>query len=213
MTNEEVATYLQAHPEFFEIYADMLAQIDLTHPHDGRAIPLSERQLVQLRERTRVLETKLRELVSFGEENDAISERLHNLTLALIRAGSLEDAVQGLYMNVRELFAIPHVALRFWDAENRELPEFEAVSDETRVFAESLSAPYCSNKAMFDSLPWFGESGGELRSFAYVRLSENGMNGLLALASEEAKRFYPEMGTLYLQRLGELSAASIGRYL
>ena len=213
MTNEEVATYLQAHPEFFEIYADMLAQIELRHPHDGRAIPISERQLVQLRERTRVLETKLRELVSFGEENDAISERLHNVTLALIRAGSLEDAVQGLYMNVREIFEIPHVALRLWNADIRELPEFEVVSKETQVFADSLSAPYCSHKAMFDSLSWFGESGGELRSFAYVQLSESGMSGLLALASEDAKRFYPEMGTLYLQRLGELSAASIGRYL
>lgn len=213
MTNEEVATYLQAHPEFFEIYADMLAQIELTHPHDGRAIPISERQLLQLRERTRVLETKLRELVSFGEENDAISERLHNVTLALIRAGRLEDAVQGLYMNVREIFEIPHVALRLWNADVLELPEFEVVSKETQVFADSLSAPYCSHKAMFDTLSWFGESGGELRSFAYVRLSESGMSGLLALASEDAKRFYPEMGTLYLQRLGELSAASIGRYL
>lgn len=213
MTNEEVATYLQTHPEFFEIYAEMLAQIELTHPHDGRAIPISERQLVQLRERTRVLETKLRELISFGEENDAISERLHNVTLALIRAGSLEDAVQGLYMNVREIFEIPHVALRLWNADVRELPEFGVVTRETQVFADSLGAPYCSHKAMFDSLSWFGESGGELRSFAYVRLSENGTSGLLALASEDAKRFYPEMGTLYLQRLGELSAASIGRYL
>lgn len=213
MTNEEVADYLQAHPEFFEIYADMLAKIDLTHPHDGRAISLSERQLVQLRERTKMLETKLRELVTFGEENDAISTRLHDATLALIRAGSLEDVIQGLFMNIHEAFEIPHVALRLWSVDARELPEFETVSKETQVFADSLSAPYCSHKPMFDSLSWFGESPGELRSFAYVRLRENGASGLLALASEDAKRFYPEMGTLYLQRLGELSAASIGRYL
>ena len=29
------------------------------------------------------------------------------------------------------------------------------------------------------------------------------------MASEDAQRFYPEMGTLYLQRLGELAAASL----
>jgi len=34
---------------------------------------------------------------------------------------------------------------------------------------------------------------------------------LLALASEDAQRFYPEMGTLYLQRLGEVAAASLLR--
>ena len=36
--------------------------------------------------------------------------------------------------------------------------------------------------------------------------------GLLALASEDAQRFYPEMGTLYLKRLGELVAAAIAHH-
>jgi uncharacterized protein len=213
MNNEDVAAYLQANPEFFEIYADMLAKIDLTHPHDGRAIPLSERQLVQLRERNRVLEGKLRELVSYGEENDAIGERLHVATLALMRAGNLDDSLHSLYMSLREGFAVPHVALRMWDAGTRDQPEFAGVSEEARVFAESLAVPYCSAKPMFETLAWFGETEVELRSFAYVALRDNGASGLLALASEDAKRFYPEMGTLYLQRLGEIAAAGIGRYL
>jgi uncharacterized protein len=213
MNNDDVAAYLQAHPEFFEIHADMLAKIDLTHPHDGRAIPLSERQLVQLRERNRVLESKLRELVSFGEENDLISERLHVATLALIRAGNLEDSLHSLYMSLREGFAVPHVALRLWDAGTRDREEFSGVSEEVRVFADSLAVPYCSPKPMFESLAWFGETEVELRSFAYVTLRDDGTNGLLALASEDARRFYPEMGTLYLQRLGEIAAAGIGRHL
>ena len=37
--------------------------------------------------------------------------------------------------------------------------------------------------------------------------------GLLVLGSEEAQRFYPEMGTLYLKRLGELVSAAITRYV
>ena len=213
MTNDEVASYLKAHPEFFELYADLLAQIELSHPHDGRAIPLAERPLLQLRERNRLLESKLHELVSFGEENDAISERLHDATLAMIRARSLEDLLAGLYLNLREGFSVPHVALRLWGGEGGQAPEFSAVSEETRVFAASLTAPYCSPKPMFDSLAWFGEGVGELHSFAYVALHANGTAGLLALASEDAKRFYPEMGTLYLKRLGELLAASVGRFV
>ncbi|MDZ7595697.1 MAG: DUF484 family protein, partial [Thiobacillus sp.] len=35
--------------------------------------------------------------------------------------------------------------------------------------------------------------------------------GLLVLASEEAKRFYPGMGTLYLERLGQLIGAALVR--
>ena len=37
--------------------------------------------------------------------------------------------------------------------------------------------------------------------------------GVLALASEDAQRFYPEMGTLYLLRIGELLASAMRRHL
>jgi len=33
--------------------------------------------------------------------------------------------------------------------------------------------------------------------------------GMLLLGSEDAQRFYPEMGTLYLRRIGELCAAGV----
>ena len=35
--------------------------------------------------------------------------------------------------------------------------------------------------------------------------------GLLVMASEEAHRFYPELGTLYLERIGEMAAAALLR--
>ena len=37
--------------------------------------------------------------------------------------------------------------------------------------------------------------------------------GILVLASEDPQRFYPEMGTLYLARIGELVAAALSRCL
>lgn len=216
MTDEEIAGYLQAHPEFFEQHSEVLARINLPHPHhDGRAVSLAERQLLQLRERNQVLEAKLHELVSFGEENDAISERLHRATLALIRAEGLASLLQALYFNLREDFAIPHIAVRLWnEGSAQDLPEFSAVGEETRVFAESLGNPYCSHKAMFDSADWFGEAAPLLRSYAYVTLrGDDAVFGLLALASEDPKRFYPEMGTLYLKRLGEVVSTALERYL
>ena len=86
MTAEQVAGYLQDHPEFFDQYADLLALITIPDPHSGRAISITERQLFTLREKVRSLETKMGELISFGEENDAISDKVHALGLALISA-------------------------------------------------------------------------------------------------------------------------------
>jgi uncharacterized protein YigA (DUF484 family) len=212
MTGDDVANYLRAHPEFFDDHAELLAGIEVRHPHEDRAIPLSERQLLQLRERNRVLEGKLRELVTFGEENDSISERLHRITLALMRAGEARELLRLLYFHLREDFAVPSVAVRLWGGPPRDLPEYSPVSAEMKAFAESLGHPYCSHKAMFESADWFGETGPLLRSFAYIKLHDGDCGGILTLASEDPRRFYPDMGTLYLKRLGDVVAASAARW-
>jgi len=214
MTDADIAQYLQEHPEFLDARADILAKINIPDPHDGRAIPIAERQVSQLRDRVRILEEKLAELITFGEENDVISERMHRVTLALISAASLEDVLRTLYFHLREDFSVPHVAVRIWGTENPPaLEAFSAVSDEVHAFADSLTAPYCAQHAVLDSMQWFPEAQPPLQSFAYIKLEGEGLSGLMVLASEGAERFYPEMGTLYLQRLGDITSAAIARYI
>src|SRR5205085_10676399 len=102
MTSEAVASYLQEHPEFFEQYAEMLADIYIPHPHGGRAIPISERQILTLRERCKQLEAKLREVIQFGEENDAIGEKFQRLANAPLGARDLAAVVRAVDYNLRE---------------------------------------------------------------------------------------------------------------
>ena len=214
MTPDSVLNYLKQNPEFFDEHADFLATVFTPHPHGGRAISISERQVLTLREKGKQLECKLRELIEFGEENDAISEKLHRLTLALVGARDAEAVIDALYFHLREDFAVPHTVLRVWtEWAHPQLPEFGEVSAEARDFAASLASPYCSTHAMVDTGAWFGEQAPRLRSLAYVALKQDSTFGLLAMASEDAQRFYPEMGTLYLKRLGEITSAALMRYL
>lgn len=213
--SEEVAKYLQEHPEFFEEYADLLANIYVPHPHGGRAIPISERQIVTLREKNRLLENKLRDLIKFGEENDALSDKMHRLGLGLLSANGLQSLIHVLTFNLREDFAIPHVGLRVWRDEgaNPAVPEFAPTSPDLHSIAESLTHPYCGHHAADEVKAWFGEDAAHLRSFALTALRHDKTFGLLVMASEDPQRFYPEMGTLYLKRLGELASAVLARYL
>jgi uncharacterized protein YigA (DUF484 family) len=210
---EEVAKYLKDHPEFFEQYAELLSGIYLPHPYGGHAIPLAERQVLGLRERSRALEGKLRELVQFGEENDTISDRVHRISLALLAAPDLAGVLQVLDTGLREEFAVPEVALRLWPGQSdADRPDLEPVSEEARVFADSLAGPYFTDRPMFESAEWFG--GGEvLRSFAYVALRAERPLGVLAMASPEPDRFTSDMGTLYVARLGELAGTAVRRHL
>ncbi len=66
MDAKDVADYLKHHPAFFEDYADVLAEIFVPHPHGGHAIPIAERQILTLRERTAELDARMRELIANG---------------------------------------------------------------------------------------------------------------------------------------------------
>lgn len=212
---DEVAKYLQGNPQFFEEYSQLISQILIPHPHGGRAISITERQMLALRNRNRELESKLSELIEFGEENDGISEKLHRLGMALVSAGALPVVFDALHDHLANDFAIPHVALCLWDVPgDAPVPAFVQIEDSLAVLAEQLIHPFCGGVDVFDPVAWFGERGVGIRSQALMPLRYGGKTlGLLALGSEDAKRFFPEMGTLYLDRLGELTAAALARTL
>src|SRR6185295_14650515 len=122
-------------PEFFEDYAETLAEIYIAHPHGGRAISISERQILTLRDRSKQLEGKLREVIQFGEENDAISEKVHRISIALIAARDIAGVLSAAYLSLREDFAVPHVVLRLWRGNGHAtLPGFGPVSEASREF-------------------------------------------------------------------------------
>lgn len=204
MRDEDVAAYLQNTPAFFEKYAEMLAGITIPHPYGGRTISLSERQLLTLREKNRMLEKKLYELVENAKDNDELQDKVHQFTLALFGARSQDVLTEIIPRDLRERFDVPHAALRIWE----QMPP----SAEVLTFSDETPQPVCMHRAMYDTQTWFGEAGEHLRSFAYLPLREaNGgpSIGLLILASEDAQRFYPEMGTLFLQRIAETVSAAL----
>jgi uncharacterized protein YigA (DUF484 family) len=213
MNADDIAVFLRTNPQFFDQHPELLETIHVPHPYGGRAIPLAERQTVALREKARLLEGKLAELVQFGEENDAISEKVHRLAVALLSARTLQTALHELYYNLREDFAIPHASLRLWRGAG-ERAEFEPVSAELRDFAAKLDAPFCGPNATFEAAGWFGEAEPHLRSMAFMPLRElDETFGMLAFAAEDSARFYPEMGTLYLKRIGEMVSGALLRFV
>ena len=211
LRSDEVAHYLERHPEFFEEYSEMLSTVTIPHPHGGRAIPLVERQILSLRKKNRALESKLKDVVTFAEENDAIAERVHRIALSLQHARTLDILLHSFYFNLREDFAVPHVGLRIWGLRNPpDLPEFESRAEDRAEW--ELQHPVCG-MACDGTKEWFPEDTEHLRSFANVPLQHKQFRGLLVLASEDAQRFYSGMGTVYLNRLGELLTAALARFV
>lgn len=197
MDAEDVAQYLQDNPQFFDTYAEMLAEIIIPHPYGGRTVSLPERQMLTLREKNKGLEKKLYEMLAFAEENDALQNKAHQFTLALFGAHDLMTLQDVVISSLREIFTVPHVALHVWKG----LPP----SAEVLAFTDLQLQPVCVHQSVHDTLAWFGDAAPHLRSFAYLPLRCGDQSiGLLALASEDAQRFYPEVGIVFLQRIAEI---------
>ncbi len=211
MNPNDIIDFLNANPQFFEEHPDLLEQLSVPHPTSGNTISLSERQILTLREKLAQVQEKLAELVSFGEENDVIAEKVHRLTLSLMLSDDFEAVNFAVYNHLQEDFAIPHVALRIWNSIlKRDSPEFVEVSEELRFFAADLRQPYCGPAQYPEVLAWFGNAASHLGSLALIPLRRDAqIFGMLALGSEDPERFFPEMGTLYVERIGQLVGAAV----
>lgn len=214
MKPEDVVQYLENHPDFFNDFTDVLVDLQVPHPQQDNVISLHERQAIALRDKNQVLQDKLLELISFGEENDAISEKMHRLTIALLTAYDFDDFLSGLSFSLREDFDVPSFVMRLWglDYQDDAYAEFSETSEDIHAIAASLNQPYCGDHVADGIKNLFAEDAENLQSFAMIPLNTTRLVGLLVLASPESDRFYADMGTLHLKRLGELIGASIARY-
>jgi len=217
-SEEQITAYLRDNPQFFEQRPDLLAMMHLPSLHGSGTVSLAERQQGAQRDKIRVLETKLSEFLQYGQENDTISDKVHRLSLGLLAAQQLEILLPILTETLREDFAVPYVALRVWasprnaNVKNSGDGVFHDVDSELKPWAEGLISPYCGTRPGLDVNSWFGESAAP-KSFALIALRSDKVFGLLAIASDDERRFYPEMGTVYLKRIGELVSASLLRYI
>ena len=206
MRADEVALYLQNNPQFFEEHAETLAQINLPHPHGGRTISLSERQMLALREKNKELEKKLREMITFAQDNEALQHKVHEFVVMLFAARELTTLQEMIPHLLRDIFDIPHTVLHLWQT--------NPPSAEVLAFADAQAQPVCLHHPAHDTTAWFGEGAAQLHSYAYLPLHAGSETiGLLVLASEDRQRFYPEMGTVFLQRIAEATASALHPYL
>ncbi len=210
----QIAEYLRKHPDFFESNIALLTDVEIPHPHGGRAISISERQVLALREKSRVIESRLAELIRFGEENDAISDKVHRLACALLGAADLDDVLLIITSQMREQFGVPHALVRLWHPSIAvDQPANAETMPELRAFVAAMKTPYCGQHAVYETNRWFGDAAPHLKSFAMARLGDKTPFGVLLLATEDAERFYAEMGTLYLTRIGELASAAVAAHI
>lgn len=212
LDSNNVAEFLLAHPHFFEEHSELLARVKLTSPLAGRTVSLQERQMEVLREKNRLMELRLAELVRIAQENDGIAQKLLAWTQSLLLARNDVDLPHILVNGLQTIFGLPHATLRLWGVSEQFAHTWFAadVSEDAKLFCNSLNEPYCGPNQEFEAASWL-EDGTDIRSLAMIALRpEDGASafGLLVLGSPDVERFTSDMATDFLAKIGETASAA-----
>jgi uncharacterized protein YigA (DUF484 family) len=221
ITEADIANYLANTPGFFERHAELLGSVQLTSPHGQRAVSLQERQMEMLRDKIRGLEAKIIEMIRHGQDNVGIADRLHRWTRALMLTPQPDDLPGVLVRELMHQFMIPQAGIRVWGAAATFAAQdfAQPVGDDVKIFAASLTLPYCGVNSGFEAAQWLEDPAGA-KSMALIPLRPDTAGsaataafGMMVLASPDPTRYTAEMGTEFLVRIGEIASAAASRVL
>ena len=202
-----VSKYLHQNPDFLERQPSLLKHLELNHA-SGPAISLIERQVQYLRQQNEALEQQHNQLIQIAAENEKLMSRLHQLTLELMSMGdlpsffdSLGDALLSEFkadiLNITlfdlKIEAGPKTPLIHTRRDDPDLQQFQDHLDKGNSVCGRLNR----NKREF----LFGARAQWVESMVLVPM---GKDGMLAIGSSDPARFYPGMGTLFLDLLANV---------
>lgn len=218
ITEDDIANYLANTPDFFTRHAELLAAVQLSSPHGQRAVSLQERQAEMLREKIKLLEQRVMEMLRNGNDNVILSNKILRWAGKLLQGGDLRQLPQQMAQDIERQFAVPQVGLRVWDVAPAyaDEPYAKGVGDDVKLFASSLTEPFCGLNTGFESVTWLAQPEA-VASLALIPLRHEPSGtttptfGLLVLASGDAQRFTSGMGTDFLSHIGELASTALSR--
>ena len=222
ITEDDIANFLVNTPDFFERHAELLSSVKLTSPHSHRAVSLQERQAEMMREKIRVLELRMMDMMRHGTENEVLIERMQRWMKTLLMTNNARDLPHTMADHIQHDFMVPQVAIKVWGvSEDFQIEPFaQGVTDSIKEFAASLATPYVGINQHFDAVQWLAEPESA-QSVAIIALratrpedtpqtaAAQPVIGLLVLASPDPQRYYEGMGTTIIERIGDLASAAL----
>lgn len=208
ITEEQVVEYLAQHSDFFQDHLDLLEKMHIPHP-TGNAISLIAKQLEIFRRKHQEQENQLNALIDIARENDIAFSRMHELTLAMLEANNLEEAIANLNEVLAECFLTDFVSIKII-GEHPDSPInnlfVDPDDDGLKLFSNVLSEnqPKCGRPTLLQAQFLFGESAAEVRSCAIIPMVFTRLEGLLAIGSRDEGRFHYSMGNLFLTQMSEI---------
>ncbi|MCK5262736.1 MAG: DUF484 family protein [Gammaproteobacteria bacterium] len=220
LTDElQLISLLKQHGDILQKHPELLAELEVPHQTEG-AVSLIERQVGVLREKLKVGDSNLCELMDIARVNERLANSRHRIATNLLGAHDLVDVISVVLDELKNELKAEFADIKLF-SDNIELAEkhpglfVSTDAQELNQFSTMLKQknPVCGRSSPEQNNFLFGDKAVEIASAAVIPLVAGAELGLLGLGSREADRFQTSMGTEFLSQIGELVSAALAVHL
>lgn len=198
LSSQEVAHYLQQHPDFFAQHPELLNALVIPHSHKG-SVSLVEMQSEQLRKKVRHLTKKLNQLFSVARQNEKLFRVYSQLNVRLLGCTQLAEIEQILEEVMVDELGLASVVIKLYHGAHA-LPELQQRLIIEKRFPSGVF--FFGRLSQHERQLMFGDLTAE--SVALMQLGNDTPLGILAVGSNDAGHFTPDMDTLLIKQLREV---------
>lgn len=215
----QLISLLKEHGDILQRHPELLAELEIPHQAGG-ATSLIERQVSVLRNKLKLSESHLVELMDIARLNDRLASSRHRIAINLLGAHDLIDVTSVVLDELKNDLKAEFANIKLF-SDNRELVEkhpglfVPTQAPELSQFSTMLKQkiPVCGRSTAEQNAFLFDDKAKEVASAAVIPLVAGADLGLLGLGSREAGRFQTTMGTEFLTQMGELVSAALAVHL
>jgi uncharacterized protein YigA (DUF484 family) len=198
LTPEQVVEYLIDNPNFFVENPEVLPELKLPNLHAG-TVSLVELQTDQLRQQLHQQRQELAQLISHADHNEQLFQIFASLMQSLYACNSINEVEDALAASFSGDLAFTSLALQVF-VTRPDLADFQHHKLIEKRFKKSDF--FFGRLGKDEARRIFNDK--QVGSCALILLGTNEKLGLLAIGSEDASHFHPDMDTLFLLPLKQL---------
>ena len=229
MNKDQVAMYLNEHPEFFNEYPELLRKIKEIEEEDLPIEPMStlsltDRIIKRVHDDKELLKRKLECFFEISRANEKIQGHLFEIEQLVLTSTNLDQMVNQLRKEIPHRFGIPSVVVCLVQGsdhfmEDRLRERYQGELDGTVKFISKATAagwfegvikPILRGRIKDSEVFGPHNNEGPIKSEAIIPIvAQKTLVGVIAFGSPNAFQFHDGLGTKFLERMADKVAISI----
>lgn len=212
-----VRDYLSQNPDFFEQNPDIFEALNIPH-NSGKAISLVERQIGLMRDRNKDMAAQIDQMQTTAQDNALLMEKTNRLVLNLAQAKDLTQLIKALSVSLKSDFSTEFFSLTLINDDTiaaKTAANFVSKDEAKSIINDILTAQkaVCGVRKKEELSLLFGNQAKDLGSILALPLKNSVTFGVLALGNRDPSFYSQEIGTVFIDYIGDLLNELIPKFL